>query len=201
MEEIKVINAPSEWDWNKALVNANKIITTIDLKGKKYAQVNQRVKAFRINFPNWRLITELIEASDDKVIFLARAINPQCEVIATGYAEEYRNSSMVNKTSAVENCETSAIGRCLGNLGIGIDEAYASAEELVNALKGQEKASLEQVEFLRKNLDKGTKDAIKKSSVKTIDKLTKSQAAQLISKIKDAEEDEEAEIKEIKIDG
>lgn len=201
MEEIKITNTPTEWDWNKALVNANKILTTIDLKGKKYAQVNQRVKAFRINFPNWRLITKLVEASENRVIILASVLDPDGNLVATGYAEEFRNSSNVNKTSALENGETSAIGRALGNLGIGIDDAYASADELVNALKGQEKATLEQVEFLRANLDKQTKEAIKKSNIKTIDKLTRSQAAQLISKMKDAEEDKDAEIKEIKIDG
>ena len=57
---------------------------------------------------------------------------------ATGHAHEDRNSSSINKTSYIENCETSAIGRALGALGIGSDEFISSAEELNNALEAQE---------------------------------------------------------------
>ena len=55
-------------------------------------------------------------------------------VIATGHAYEKEGSSFINKTSALENCETSAWGRALGNLGIGIDESMASAQEAANAM-------------------------------------------------------------------
>ena len=65
--------------------------------------------------------------------------NAEGRVVATGFAQEDRDNklSLVNKTSFVENCETSAWGRALGNLGIGIDASIASAEEVVNAMAGQ----------------------------------------------------------------
>ena len=71
--------------------------------------------------------------------------------MATGLAQEKENSSFINKTSFVENCETSAWGRALGNLGIGIDTAVASAEEVKNAILNQEidNADLDIIEGLK----------------------------------------------------
>ena len=57
--------------------------------------------------------------------------------MSTGIAYEVEGSSFINKTSFIENCETSAIGRALGNLGIGIDTSVASYEEVANAVKQQ----------------------------------------------------------------
>ena len=57
--------------------------------------------------------------------------------VASGYAHEKQNSSFINKTSFIENCETSAWGRCLGNFGIGVDESVASADEVANAINNQ----------------------------------------------------------------
>jgi hypothetical protein len=59
-------------------------------------------------------------------------------IYAVGHAEEFRNSSFINKTSALENCSSSALGRCLAAFGLSGSE-YASAEELVNALNNQNK--------------------------------------------------------------
>ena len=59
-------------------------------------------------------------------------------VIATGIAEEIKSNSGINKTSYVENCETSAWGRALGNFGIGIDTSIASANEVANAVANQD---------------------------------------------------------------
>ena len=59
------------------------------------------------------------------------------KVLATGTAFEEKGSSYINKTSYVENCETSAVGRALAMLGIGSEENLCSADELVNAINGQ----------------------------------------------------------------
>ena len=78
---------------------------------------------------------------------------------ATGHAEEYMGSSYINKTSFIENCETSAIGRALGLLGIGIDTSIASAEEVSNAISNQKEDSrpwLKETE-VKALLEKGTK--------------------------------------------
>ena len=58
-------------------------------------------------------------------------------LIASGIAEEFKGSSYINKTSYVENCETSAWGRALGNFGIGLDTSVASANEVLNAVSNQ----------------------------------------------------------------
>ena len=65
--------------------------------------------------------------------------NPDGVILATGLAYEKEGSTFINKTSYIENCETSAWGRALGNLGIGIDTSIASAEEVGNAIKQQNK--------------------------------------------------------------
>ena len=117
---------------------------TIAIKGKNYVQVTERVKAFRNNpaWIGWSIVTDIHELTDDVCVMCAKIINPDSNVIATGWGREVRNdaASMVNKTSYVENCETSAVGRALGFLGIGIEENICSAEELVFALQAQEQA-------------------------------------------------------------
>ena len=75
-------------------------------------------------------------------------------VVATGHAHEERGSSNINKTSFVENCETSAIGRALAMLGIGIDTSIASANEVEDAI-AQQQAMVDnpKVQKLSKALD------------------------------------------------
>lgn len=100
--------------------------------------VNERIKAFREQYKGWRLTTDIITLTEDYCVLKAVITNENGDIIATGLAQEDRSSSMINKTSFVENCETSAWGRALGNLGIGIDESVASAEEVNIAVKKQE---------------------------------------------------------------
>lgn len=111
---------------------------TINIKGKEYVMVNERIKEFRSKYPNWSLVSELVQISDDSCIFKATVIDDNGIVKATGFAQEDRTSSLINKTSFIENCETSALGRALGNLGIGIDVSIASYEEVDMAIKKQE---------------------------------------------------------------
>jgi hypothetical protein len=105
---------------------------------KEYAEVNQRVKAFRMVYPKGRIITEMTRVDETYVIFEARVYDEYGSILSTGHAEEKRNSSDINRTSAVENCETSAVGRALGLCGFGIDTAIASYEEVTNANLKQE---------------------------------------------------------------
>lgn len=109
----------------------NASLSPMDIKGKKYIPVNERVKAFRMLVPEGTIKTNLIQ-SDDCIICQAE-IFVNGDLRATGYAEEIRGSSNINRTSAVENCETSAVGRALGFMGIGIDNSIASFEEVNNA--------------------------------------------------------------------
>jgi ssDNA-binding Zn-finger/Zn-ribbon topoisomerase 1 len=113
---------------------------SINIKGKNYVMVNDRIKFFRENekYAGWSLTSELINLTEDSCVIKAIVTNTDGFVVATGFAQEDRTSSMINKTSFVENCETSAWGRALGNLGIGIDDSIASAEEVDMAIKKQE---------------------------------------------------------------
>ena len=112
---------------------------SINIKGKNYFPVNERLKAFRAEKQGYALITEILSIDENQCTMIAKVIDPNGFVLATGHAHEEKDdkTSMVNKTSYVENCETSAIGRALGSLGYGIDEAFASADELVLALAQQ----------------------------------------------------------------
>lgn len=114
-------------------------LKTTNIKGKDYVEVNERLKAFRLtaNYLGWSLTSEIKEFTPDYVLIQAHIVDQNGREIANGLAYETRDSSLINKTSFVENCETSAWGRALGNLGIGIDSAICSAQELTYALAGQ----------------------------------------------------------------
>ena len=114
-------------------------LKTIEIKGKPYVMVNERIKAFRQDYPNLALVSEIVHLDPDSCVIKASVIDENGRVLATGFAQEDKTSSMINKTSYVENCETSAWGRALGNLGIGIDVSIASAEEMQIAVAKQEK--------------------------------------------------------------
>lgn len=115
----------------------NALLDTMDIKGKRYIPVNERVKAFRMLCPDGTIETELVKYDDANIIMRA-VIKVNGEVKATGYAKEVEGSSNINRTSALENAETSAVGRALGFLGIGIDTSIASYEEVTNAQMYQE---------------------------------------------------------------
>lgn len=117
---------------------ANETIKTTDIKGRDYAEVNQRIKAFRMVYPEGTIITELLNNENGVCIFRAVVSNDEGKVIGTGTAYEKEDSSFINKTSYIENCETSAVGRALGMCGFGIDVSVASAEEVQNAINNQE---------------------------------------------------------------
>ena len=116
---------------------ANETIKTTDIKGKEYAEVNQRIKAFRMVYPDGTITTELLSNENGICIFRAVVSNNEGKVIGTGTAYEKEDSSFINKTSYIENCETSAVGRALGMCGFGIDVSVASAEEVQNAIQNQ----------------------------------------------------------------
>lgn len=119
------------------LKRVNEGVNRIELKGKFYACVAARVQAFRELYPCGLIETEILGLADGVVTMRATVYDEEGKKLAVGHAQEKEGSSNVNKTSYIENCETSAVGRALGMLGIGSDEQMASAEEMVNALKGQ----------------------------------------------------------------
>lgn len=113
---------------------------TINIKGKEYVTVNERLKEFRNLFKDYSLITEIVELGADYATIKASVIDEKGIVRATGFAREVVAKSPINKYAFLENCETSAIGRALGNFGIGIDDAVCTADELLMKLAQNDKS-------------------------------------------------------------
>lgn len=116
------------------IAKANAEIETIKLGTKGYAQVNQRIKAYRKVYPTGRIETEIQEIRDDYIRIRAIVTDEDDNIIATGTASEKltgdAKKDSVNKDSMLENAETSSIGRALGVAGFGVDTAIASAEDI-----------------------------------------------------------------------
>ena len=177
---------------NKAeeIKKANESLKATDIKGKGYIEVNQRIKAFRQVYPMGSITTEILSLENGVVMMKATVLDDTGKTLATGLAYEKESSSFINKTSFIENCETSAIGRALGFCGFGIDSSVASAEEVENAMlnqgnqdKQERKASPKQVALLEKiyqgeNLDK----LLKYNNLEKLEDISMTKASELISK-------------------
>lgn len=176
-----------EW---KELKRINEGLKTVDVKGKDYVEVNKRVMAFRELEPNGSITTEIISLENGVVVMKATAISGDGKVLGTGFAYEKESSSYINKTSYIENCETSAVGRALGMCGFGIDTSVASAEEVANAINNQEepKATPKQLEILKK-IYTGDREnrLLEANSISKIEDLSMAKASELISKLRSKE--------------
>ena len=132
----------------------NGLLKKTDIKGKDYIEVNQRIKGFKMLYPEGFIHTQLVSMADGICVMTAEVgyyENGEKRILGTGTAYEKESSSYINKTSYVENCETSAVGRALGMAGIGIDTSVASAEEVTNAINNQEQIKeAEKQEKIRK---------------------------------------------------
>ena len=183
---------------------ANETIKTTSVQGKDYAEVNQRIKAFRQVYPTGTIVTEMASNETDNnsnrvCVFRATCgytdENGNYIVLGTGTAYEKEGSSFINKTSYIENCETSAVGRALGMCGFGVDTSIAGAEEMQNAINNQDeakpelKATPKQIEILKKtytgaNLTK----LLEANNITAIEDLPMAKASEIISKLKEKEE-------------
>lgn len=120
------------------LSKANAAMKTTPIKGKDYVEVNERITAFRKVCPGGAIVTEMLSNANGVCVFRATVYNEDQNIIGTGTAYEKENSSNINKTSYIENCETSAVGRALGMCGFGISTSIASFEEVANAISNQQ---------------------------------------------------------------
>ena len=168
------------------LKKVNSEIKTTDVKGKDYAEVPQRINAFRKLYPNGCICTDIISIEDGVCIIKATVMDDTGRVLGTGTAYEKEGSTFINKTSYIENCETSAVGRALGMCGIGIDTSVASYEEVANAIAQQEasnkvasmKISKIKVDIIKKKCDEygiTEKTVLTKYGLKAIEDMTESQ--------------------------
>ena len=125
----------NEISW-QAIESANNATKPMDIKGNKYIKVSERVKAFRMVYPMGFIESEMI--TDEKGCCVYKAVcgfyaeDGSKKILGTGVAREQEGTSYINKSSYMENCETSAVGRALGFAGFGIDYEIASQDEMNN---------------------------------------------------------------------
>ena len=174
----------------------NESIATTDIKGKAYAEVNERIKAFRMLYPEGTIATEMISNVDGVCIFKASVYsnsNPTVNsLLGTGHAYEKEGSNFINATSYIENCETSAVGRALAMCGLGIDVAIRSAEEVANAERNQAQvkvdaldnaqARTEVLKLCNKSSEKFVKSILEHYNVESIQYLNTEQCKEVLAK-------------------
>ena len=172
------------------IANANKALEKVDIKGKGYVLVTERIKAFRKICPNGSVTTEIVSLEDGVVTMKATITDDEGHILGTGLAQEKEANGYINKTSFIENCETSAVGRALGFVGIGIDASMASAEEVANAILNQSVAKETIGDIKAKALEeKLTKEGVSLDKVKSLYKvknvkdLTEKQHANILANI------------------
>jgi hypothetical protein len=169
------------------LEEINKNLKTTPVKGKDYVEVNERVKAFRKLYPEGIIDTK-IESIENGVCIIKAQVGFYEEDgcvrwLASGIAYEKEGSTFINKTSYIENCETSAVGRALGFMGIGIDTGIASKEEVENAIENQPKqinsTKASAIKELVKRKGANLEEILKYYKIATIDQLDEQQYVQL----------------------
>ena len=171
---------------------ANAAIRMTDVKGKEYAEVNQRIMAFRMVYPFGFIETDMVSNEDGVCVFKAwvgdNGEDGKRTVLGTGTAYEREGSTYINKTSYIENCETSAVGRALGMAGFGIATSVASAEEVQNAIANQnreEKATPKQVEILsRFYIGENRDKLLSLNGVDRLEDLPLAKASDLIKRLR-----------------
>lgn len=148
----------------------------INIHGREYETVALRVKRFREARPDWSVVTEILHRDTDVVIVRAAIGDPNGRTLATGHAEEWRKSSTINRTSAIENAETSAIGRALAALGMGGTE-FATANEIETAKRKEKVDSPHQQEDEHPVTPQEVKDALALLTEEAADGFAAVQAA------------------------
>ncbi len=142
---------------------------TTNIKGKAYVEVNERIKYFRESgdYKGWSLSSEIHHLDEGSCVIKAIITDENGMVMASGFAQEDKSSSYINKTSYVENCETSAWGRALAALGIGIDTSIASSNEVAIAIAKQNSTGSTTTTPAKKQ----TKVALKELTPEIIEKM------------------------------
>ena len=111
-------------------------IKTITIQRNEYVMVNEKVKFFRSEpqYKDWSIESDIIKHENNDVIVKTVIRDTKGVIRSTGLAHEVAGSTRINSTSHVENCETSAIGRAMSGLGIGVDSSYSSGNEVEMAI-------------------------------------------------------------------
>lgn len=108
----------------------------INIQGKKYVLVSDRVVEFNKLYTSGMIQTKLLTEPDADMLVMMAKVTPNVEVperYFTGFSQATWGDGLVNKTAALENCETSAVGRALAMMGIGVIDSIASVDEINKA--------------------------------------------------------------------
>ena len=157
---------------------------SIDIHGKKYYPVVERVKEFRKDYPDGYIKTKIISITDDSVLVKATIFSNETQYLSTGHAYEKQSWGKINVRSMVENAETSAVGRALGFLGIGIEDDIASADEM----KGTDEplADFAQISMIETLLAKAAiSDKVRNDIELELGHFTKTKASSCITYLKE----------------
>lgn len=160
-------------------------IPTVNIRGKEYSEVKDRVMSFRRQerYKGWRLVTIPTDVNDKTALYRAEIYDIDDRLVATGTAFE-KVGSGVNRDSHIENAETSAVGRALGFLGIGIVGGIATADEIKDKV-GISEDKVKQIEELitKKGSDKASLLAyFKVSTLSDLDEKSYSVALTMLEK-------------------
>ena len=175
--------------------SVNERVNRIEVrKGKFYADVAGRVQAFRELCPNGSISTEVVRLDGDMCVIKSTVCDEEGRVLGTGHAYERESSTQINRTSFIENCETSAVARALGMIGIGSESSMATAEEMVNALNQQKEIEDLRIELLR--MAKGDANAVDKyvaahtTNKKKLDDLNLQELKMFVDMIKQSKKED-----------
>lgn len=124
--------------------STNKKLPSIKIQGKEYVLVSDRVLEFNRLYPEGSITTELVSELESPNIVIKATILPNDRILSQGddvfinrrftaYSQAVRGEGFINKTSALENAETSAVGRALAFMGIGVIDSVASVDEINKA--------------------------------------------------------------------
>lgn len=163
---------------------ANAAIKTVNISGKQYAEVKERIKAFRMLFPMGFIRTHVELLDEDTCMATAEVgftfqEGEDC-TLATGTAMEVRTASRINQVSFIENAETSAVGRALGMLGLGITGGVASAEEMTKVERATERQVGAILKIYQKD-DAGLMELMDALKISDIEAITAEQAGEVLS--------------------
>lgn len=122
-------------------INARLSDKLIDIKTKKYSLVSDRILAFAEYFPNGSIVTEILSGLSDKMVVVKATVTPDVtdpSRIFVGHSQAMWGDGLINRAAALENAETSAWGRALAAMGIGVIESIASMDEVNKAELSEE---------------------------------------------------------------
>lgn len=166
--------------------NANAAIKTVNISGKQYAEVKERIMAFRRLCPDGYIRTKVELIDEDTCMATAEVGQSFPEgdrIFGTGTAMEVRTSSRINQVSFIENAETSAVGRALGMLGLGITGGVASAEEMHKVERATERQVGAILKIYQKD-DAGLMDLMDALKISDIENITVEQAGEVLTMAK-----------------